>query len=305
MEEPGRKKSPLLHEKAIQRMAALYHPSMSFMSTVDGIIDELRKRRTNLPPAKLRKNAYMLWLQPNIRPTAEYAVMVSCVSLATPFELLSYFRVLDKYGVEYTVFDDEMCCGYLAPESAVKKEDWEALKRAEEACKDFTRDNVDAARAKGAKNILYFCSWCYYTHTWAQTQGAFGEEGEKIGHLSYFAPIFDRLDKVKLRLEKPTAIGYYEGCHLRAEAVFPGVKIDWTPYRQVLDRIENAEIVDLPNTCCMIAVEKVIEQAKKSKVDVVTSSCLACWMQLRFASRAAGGPPVKFFTTMLDEASGP
>jgi len=304
MEEQKRVKNPLVNEKAANRLAAMFHPSLSFMATSDGIVDEIKTRRSCLPPAELRKLNFMLGVLPDVKPTAEYVVIVSCAAMATPNEIASYFRLLEKYGVDFTVLDDEMCCGFLATEQSTVKEDWEALERAKEAAKVFAKDNLDAAMAKGAKDILHFCIWCLYTYNWAKKEGAFGEEGEKVGQLHYMQPIFDRMDKVKLRMEKPTVIGYYEGCHLRTDAVYPGVKIDWSQYRQLLDRIENAKIVDLKNICCLPDAEKVVDNAMKEKVDVMTSPCYACWMYTLLASRAMGGPPSMFYPALIGQAAG-
>jgi len=244
----------------------LGHPSRAFMGDVDRTIDEIRTRKNVDPQPWLRKAAFLMGLLPDIRPAAEYVANLGCSPpFISPNVVRSYFRVLDKYGVEFTVLDDEVCCGWVALEPAVVREDWERVKKAEEACQEFMKENVDVATAKGAKNLLHLCEWCLYTYNWAHQKGAFGEEGQKVGQQTLLAPIFDKLDRVKLRMEKPTVIGYYEGCHRRTGAVFPEVKIDWSPYRQVMDRIENTEVIDLPNACCLTGAEKVIEAAKKKQ----------------------------------------
>jgi len=305
MEKPKKRlKSPILSEKAAQLRVALSHPSRSFIGDVDRTIDEIRTRQNVDPQPWLRKAAFSMGLLPDIRPTAEYIANLGCSPpFISPNVVRSYFRVLDKYGVEFTVLDDEVCCGWLALEPAVVQEDWTGAKKAEEACKEFVKENVDAAIAKGARNLLHFCEWCVYLYKWAHQEGAFGEEGQKVGQLTLLSPIFDRLDRVKLRMKKPTVIGYYEGCHLRTDIVLPDVKLDWSPYRQVMDRIENAEVIDLPNTCCLTGAEKVIEAAKKRKVDAIVCRCYPCSCYLYLVSKEA--VPIKFIPEILDEASEP
>jgi len=291
---------------AAGRMAALWHDSMSFMTTTEGIANEIKERKNVCPQAGLKKIAFGLGLLENIPEKAEYVLAVGCFPpFITPGVLKSWFDVLRKYGVAFTVLDDEVCCGWLALEGAVAGEDWEALKKAEAESKIFMKENVDASVAKGARAMIHFCEWCLYANNWARNEGAFGEEGHKVEQQTLLAPIFDRLDKVNLKFDKPKTVGYYQGCHARTNAAFPGIEglLDWTPYRRVLDRIDNAEVVDLPNTCCMLGAEKVIEDAKNRNIDVITCRCYPCSIYLTLVSK--GTIPVKFITETLDEASHP
>ena len=259
MEKRKPVKSPILSEKAARMRQILGHPSRGFIGNVDRTIEEIRTRRNVDPQPWLRKAALLMGLLPEFKPTAEYVVNMGCSPpFLSPNAVRSYFRVLEKYGVEFTVLDDEVCCGWVALEPALVKEDREGMQKAAKACKEFMKENVDGAVAKGAHSLLHFCEWCAYLHAWAQQEGAFDEKGQKVRQLSLLEPVFDRMDRVKLRMKKPTVFGYYEGCHVRTDIVCPGVKIDWSNYRRIMDRIENAEVIDLPKVCCMTAAEKIL-----------------------------------------------
>ena len=96
-------------------------------------------------------------------------------------------------------------------------------------------------------------------------------------------------------------MGYSEGCHRRNRILAPGVNLDWEKYRQLLDRIEGLEVVDLPNKiCCEEDPECIVEAAEERNLGTILCSCVTCY---RKVGTAAGGRiQMKYFPEILLQA---
>ncbi|MFC2022234.1 hypothetical protein ACFLTR_03375, partial [Chloroflexota bacterium] len=142
---------------------------------------------------------------------------------------------------------------------------------ADELSKEFTEMNITIGREQGAKNVGYLCAWCAYI-----AKKYFPQDS----NLHYFADIpLQRLKEETLSLPR-TRVGYYRGCLARAPIFAPGAlkefDMNWSAYREVLDRIDGLEVVDMPNNVCCMQEEKIFKFAKEQGLSTIVTMCLPC-----------------------------
>ena len=124
--------------------------------------------------------------------------------------------------------------------------------------------------------MVHMCIWCAYV-------GKKLFPNEDVAQLYVLDVLIDKIRKTDLQV-KPTTVGYYEGCHLRAHHQTPGVKIDYAPYREMLAAVKGLEMVDIPKyLCCVHDLDRLLEQIEKKNVQTVVSPCPACVLRLRRA----------------------
>ncbi|MDP2953066.1 MAG: (Fe-S)-binding protein [Chloroflexota bacterium] len=226
---------------------------------------------------------------------AQNAVLLGCWALfLEPDATRNYFTLMKRLGIDYTYFDEEMCCG-IGPVERAKGDERE---KAERAAKEFMASNLEKVEKAGAKNAIYLCLWC------AHLAKKFFPDSP-IGQMHYPDILLERLSKEKLRLESPRVIGYYEGCHKRSKDWAPGVTLEWPKYRDVLHNIEGLKVVDMPDHLCCTAVPgRIIEAAQKLSLDTIVCSCLGCQARLRYTSKSSG-VRVQYYPDLLLEALAP
>ena len=124
----------------------------------------------------------------------------------------------------------------------------------------------------------------------------------------FFADVLvDRLKDVKLSLKG--RIGYYRGCFRQTSMYFPrdssdtSLALDWSAYRDLLNKVEGLEIIDIPSHyCCKVAQQAIFNKAKREGLDTIVCFCNDCYGRLQ---RSA--PPeieVRFLSDILLDAAG-
>ncbi len=223
------------------------------------------------------------------KQNAKNLLMFGCyIPFMYPQLLRDYIKILDLLGVEYSYLEEEHCCGMPMIFTTTGAEREKAMK----AGKEFMQMNRDIAQQKGATNIVYSCIGCAHA-----AKGFFPDEAAH--HMYYFSLIIDKLEKKTLSIA-PTVMGYYEGCQIRYNELFPEVSLDWGRCRQLLDRIEGLEIVDLPHKiCCAEHSDRIVETAEKQNLDTILCSCNGCYGRINTA--AQGRMQVKYLTDVLLE----
>ena len=213
---------------------------------------------------------------PKPRETAEHLIIFGCyLPFMMPLLLLDYINILEHLGVEYTYLKREFCCGATLLGTSGADEE-----KAMAAGKEFMQINRDLALQKGAKTISYFCIGCAYMAR------AFFSDDDTIRHLYYPDLIIDNLGDRKLRIT-PAVMGYYEGCHRRRRDLLPpDTDLNWEGYRELLERIEGLELVDLPNEiCCVDYPERIVKAAEKQNLDTILCSCTRCYLTVGRTAR--------------------
>ena len=222
----------------------------------------------NIAPSENLKR--MLLLSMGIKEPPSEAANVVVLGCYTPFaelhNVMQYLRLLDALEIDYTCLDRENCCARPLQKAGSEMEMNEIMAVARRSI-DL---NTEAARAKNATNISYYCTGC--THiTKSLTAGQ-----NDIKHSYGMDLIMDPIGYQPMRLDNVRA-GYFEGCHSRFKKAYPEVSLPWEKYRRVLDRVEGLEVVDLENEkCCTKDPEYILAQAREKNLDTIICPCNAC-----------------------------
>jgi len=227
---------------------------------------------------------------PKPRETAENLIFFGCyLPFIMPLLLRDYIEIVERLGLEYTYLDKEFCCGAPMMETTTGADNEKAM----EAGREFMLMNRDLAWRKGVTAISYVCIGCAY-----MAKRCFPDDD--IRHLYYPDLIIEKLENRKLRVT-PTVMGYYQGCQRTYRAFAPGVNLDLRGYRELLDKVEGLEIVDLPHKiCCQVYPERIVEEAEKKSLDTILCLCPGCYMGI--GPVAKGRVQVKYLPEILLQA---
>jgi len=254
-----------------------------------GILSPELMRRAVLGGIEVKKDKY---------ETSDNVVVMGCFCFGILLTVRSFCLILNRLGEDYAFLKREYCCG--APLFTQLLVDGEDVGKADPFVLEFVGKNVSRAREQEAKNMIYFCIWC-------SVLGKRFFSGGDINQLFFGDFLADRLKDVKLSLKG--RVGYYRGC-LRQTALYLGGDpnpassgLNWTGYRDLLNRIEGLEVVDLPdNLCCKANRESIFKKAKREGLDTIVCFCNDCYGQLQRS--APEGMQVKFLSDILLDAMG-
>ncbi len=258
--------------------------------TLDEQIAYIERYESHGVPMQLRKRELWAAGLTHHKEKAENVVIFGCYELPRfPRLIPRYLRLLDALGIDYTFLDEEYCCG----DPLIEMYSGEERRKGEKASREFMQKNISMAKAMGAKNLVYFCQWCYYTAKLLFPEG-------KEGHLYCPDVVVEKLRQRQLKV-KPTAIGYFQGCHARGRRIAPQEHFRFAEYREILDRIKGLQVKEMNHKmCCVDFAPQIIEDAEKLGVDQIVTLCNACCIRLRDV--AADKVEVRHYLEVLCDA---
>jgi len=277
--------------KGLRSIRREVHPIIAAGRTLEQQVEDIRREGIIFTPAVLRNSIIGGLEIRKKKGTAENVVVIGCACFGTALPLRSFCLLLQRLGVDYVFLEKEYCCG--AP--LIHEVLFEGKERgtADAFAREFIGMNIAQARQKGARNMIYFCTWCAYLARRFFPQ-------EEVRQLFYPDILVERLNGVKLKLD--AVVGYFGGRAHRRPVYIPDedVDLDWKAYRSLLDRVEGLKVIDIPRYCCQIAPQYIFQRAENAGLDTIVVSCIVCYGRLvRIA------PPrirIKFLSDILLEA---
>ena len=209
------------------------------------------------------------------KKTVDTLLFFGCIGLYREKEIArATIELLNKLGIDFTVMDDEYCCGAPAISTGFLQP---AL--------DVMNHNVKEWRELGIKNIIAFCSACYRTikNTYPEHVPDFDFNVQHIIEV-----ILARLKNLQLK-ELNSRVTYHDPCHLGR-----GMEIYDEP-RDILNSIPGISLREMEHAreegfCCGagggarsnfpdLAKDVVVirvNEAKDIGVDLLISACPLC-----------------------------
>ena len=244
--------------------------------TLESKIAYTRQHGNHFSPVRLRQMMMQKLSIPPPKSSAEHALVFGCYALYSNHSrlLMKYIRILEQLGVDYTCLENEYCCGSSLVQTSKRSD----RKQAKAAARDFLQLNIEQAIQKKVKKIAYFCSSC------ARIANSM-MNNDTIAHTYLLDLLLDHVSVSQLRYG-PATVGYFEGCHATIDTFFTGANLPWKRYREMLGRIPELKVVDLPtDVCCRGRSEHILEKLLERNLSVVICSCNNC---VRFLERKAG-----------------
>lgn len=241
--------------------------------------------RTSWLPGKVKRDV--------TSKNAEYVYFVGCTSSYRVNNIaMATIDILRKSGLDFTILNDEWCCG----SPLLRTGQWKVMK-------ELAQHNVDRINKVEADKMITTCAGCY--RTW------------KVDYLETYKDLvdvdidFDIIHTTELLADlmnkgelKPTkefrkTVTYHDPCHLGRHA---GV---YEAPREVLRRIPGLELIEMPANrieawCCAAgggfksgfrkeAVEIAwmrVQEAIETGAEGLVSACPFCWKNFRDAIKA-------------------
>jgi len=169
---------------------------------------------------------------------------VGCTSSYRNNELVTATcRVLDKLGVEFVIFPNELCCGSVLFRTGLDDDAWRLVEH-----------NLSLIRESGIKEIVFSCAGCFSTFSLEYNEYAKGNLGFDLYHMTQFVPKIAKEKNLKIRYtlrskDDPLVATYHDPCHL---ARYTDV-IDEP--RELLNMIEGIKFIEMKHNkdmswCC-------------------------------------------------------
>jgi len=189
------------------------------------------------------------------------------------------FEILKKLGQNFTVLEDEWCCGSPPQRTGQRK-----------IGEESAQHNLEEIKKTGAKTVVTSCAGCYrmLKDDWKNRYGL--KYGFKVVHTP--ALLVDLIKKGQLKLKKKVEmkVTYHDPCHIGRHM---GV---YEEPRELLQSIPGVELVEMPRNrenswCCgygggvkadfpdlsLFATEERLKEAKTTGAEAITSACPFCY----------------------------
>lgn len=224
------------------------------------------------------------------KETADILYFIGCTSSYRQRDLAqATIKLLNKVGVDYTVSEDEWCCGSPLMRTGQL-----------EQVKDLVNHNLDLIKRVNAKTVITSCAGCYRTLKKDFPKYAEELEGIEIIHITEFLQTL--VEEGKLELQKKfenVVVTYHDPCHLgRHSEVYDAP-------RAVIKAIPGVELVEMSRIkenawCCgagggvkagfkdwavEISFER-IKEAEETGCNILLSACPFCKTNLQDAIKA-------------------
>jgi len=218
---------------------------------------------------------------------APYVYFAGCTAaLREPEIAASTVKIMDYFGIDFTVMQEEPCCGSVLLRAGYKKQ-----------AKKLAEDNIARFKEMDAEKIVTSCGGCYRTFKVDYPRIA-GDMGLEVLHVSELLAQLPQAKEVKKLEGKVT---YHDPCHLGRGGV--GL---FEPPREVirnlgLDLVEMNHTLDnanccgagggaksaLPDLAVKIAKSR-IEEAEQTGASILMSTCPFCKRNLMDAAKEMG-----------------
>lgn len=213
-----------------------------------------------------------------IAEKADVVYYVGCTSSYRRQEIAkATIGLLNKADVNFTILDDERCCGSTLFRTGFVK-----------TAKEFAKHNIDKINEIGAKTVIFSCAGCY--RTFAQDYAPLWK-GKKV-KLMHVTELLKKLkDENKIAFASPEKIKvtYHDPCHLGRH-----MNIFEDP-RNLLKATANVELLEMETNrryahCCgagsgvkkafpdmalQISKER-LKEAAETQAEVLLSACPFC-----------------------------
>jgi len=241
-------------------------------------------------PKEIRTN----WIPDNyksyIDKHSKLGYFVGCTSSYRLQEISrSFFNILIKSDIDFTILGDEVCCGSPLYRTGQK-----------EIANNCIIYNLERFKQLGVEELVFTCAGCLRT---------FKEECKKnhekfkiISYLTMIKRLIDR-DLIKFSNSTSITITYHDPCHL-TKSFF---KADYKTPRELINRIPGVELFEMKShkegsMCCgagggiksafpdlaLKIAEKRIDEALDTKAEYLVSSCPFCKRNLKDAAENRG-----------------
>jgi Fe-S oxidoreductase len=202
--------------------------------------------------------------------SAEYALIAGCFSpYLEPQDMVAFRKLLDHFGVDYTLLAKEYCCGGLFFSHAIDEKHEGDLDQADELGREFLDKNLEQARELGASKILVYCAGCDMAFN--RVDAAMAER--VTWHPTLLASLFQggRLD---------LQAHYYSGCHRYRNALL-GTTPDLDSVLSALNKIEGLELHPLDSELCCMKPDQLGSLVSSLEHKTIIAPCSGCTLQLR------------------------
>jgi Fe-S oxidoreductase len=219
---------------------------------------------------------------------AEYALIAGCFSpYLEPQDMTALRKLLDHFGVDYTLVPKEYCCGDLFYLHALGEAHEGDLEQADVLAREFLDRNLEQARELGADKIVAYCAGCDMAFN--RVNDAVAEQ--IIWHPTLLARLFQG-GKLELQAH------YYSGCHGHRRKLM-GDTPDLDSVLAALGRIEGLELHQLDSRLCCMKPDQLEELASSVTLQTVIAPCSGCTLALRKALAKRGEYRVSMLSEVL------
>jgi len=214
---------------------------------------------------------------------AEIAFFVGCTpSYVQTHISTATFEILKKLNANFTILNDEYCCGSPAQQTGQRK-----------IAMDCARHNIKELEKTGASTVITSCPGCYrMLKEDYKKRYKFNVEAEIIHSATFFNKLLKK-GVLKFGNNIGKVITYHDPCHLGR---YSGIYED---PRDLLQNMPGVKVIEMPRNkqnawCCgggggvkagfprlsSFAASERVKEAKETGAEAIVSSCPFCYINL-------------------------
>jgi Fe-S oxidoreductase len=219
-----------------------------------------------------REKRDQLLLQQGFRKAdqAEYAFLPGClVPFHDPQALSMFANILNYYGVDYSLLQNEHCCGVPLFWEAIQEHNQTKDQKAQIMSEESVRKNISQFQQMGANKVVTFCAGCDMTYH--RYKSIIPQE------VIWYPTMLDQIFKEgKLDLE----VDYYAGCYWGYKTISQGMPDLDSPLR-LFERIKGLRVHHLDDSLCCTRPEQIEALAESLENRTLVYICHQCGGQLQ------------------------
>jgi len=222
--------------------------------------------------AKADKRAALLQQELGFRVAdkAEYALIASCfLPFLVPEGMKAFGKLLEHFGVDYTLLTKEYCCGELLFRQALEDERGQELDEANVLAREFLENNRHQVQEVGASKIVTFCVGCDSVYSRLKDMVPY----DILWYPTLLARLFHG---GRLELE----VDYYAGCHYFAKRLNSTLPDLDAPLR-ILSQIRGLRVHHLSDQLCCMRPQQAEALLAHMESKTVVTACGGCAMSLQ------------------------
>ncbi len=198
-------------------------------------------------------------------------------------------ELLDAAGADYTIIQDERCCGSVLLRTGRTK-----------SFANLTEHNIEAIKKTGATKIITSCAGCYRTWKIDVPENGF-KYPFKVLHITEYLDDLIQNGNISFSAPEPIKVTYHDPCHLGRHA-----EVYEAP-RRVIEAVENVELIEMATNkryahCCgsgggvksafgeiadKVAADRIVE-AEETGSSILVTACPFCHRGLVDGAKYAG-----------------
>src|SRR3990172_7803549 len=171
----------------------------------DNLMKKLRRIEAttcSIGPQEMRQRLLKNVMGARVDSPAEYVIITGCHGIPGFVHLSHLIKLLNHYGVSYSLLSEETCCGNSLLDEIDGNDNGDEARICQDYARSFENKNLERMKKLGARKLVTACPGCNTRYNQFQAHG-------DVEVLHYTQLLAKYATGIRLQAK----VNFYEGCH--------------------------------------------------------------------------------------------